>query len=163
MNYCRLVYDRYFNADPSCLYKGKTVIGADVDLLFSFYDESGKEIFYKEGDDCIAQEELTASIDKQCGIKLSVKCHKGGNITVISAEPIKFYLDIYIGKAGDCLKDCPKEIRNEPVCKPMELSREEFIKFIRDNWACFNNTDNFEAQCTAMRYEPVNEPIEQAV
>lgn len=158
MSDCRLIYDRYFDAKPSCQLNGETVIGADVELLFTFKDANGEEILYSEGDECIAQESLIVCVDRLHGVKSSEERRNCANIASISAEPVKFYLDVYVGKAGDCIKDCPEELKEAHTSRLVELTKEDFVTFIRKNWRCFNNSQNMRAYCTAMRYLPVGEP-----
>lgn len=163
MSNYRLVYNRYFDSKSECRYNGKIVLGVDIDFLFSFYDENGKEIFYKEGEECLAQEKLHVRLDKQYGIKFSVQSRVGESISVLSAMPVKFYIDIYKGEARNYIKDCPKEIEHSPVCEFIELPRAEFIKFIRDNWNCFDTSKTPDTHCTAVRYEPVVTTVAKSV
>lgn len=156
MNNCRLIYDRYFTAKKGCEYNGNKILGVSVELLFAFGDEAGNEIFYNNGDECIAQEKVVCRIDKNSGIKLETQKVIGENITVLSVSPVKYLLDCYVGKANSFIKNCPEAFKDAPVSKYLEITKEEFVSFIQNNWSAFDTVENMKAPCTSLRYVNAN-------
>lgn len=160
MSKYRLVYDRYFTVQKGCEYNGKKIIGASIEFLFRFGDKDNNEILYNNGDECIAQERLLCSLDKENGVSLTVQKVMGDNISIMDVAPVKYLLDCFVGKADDVIKDCPKEIADTPVSNFIELSKEEFITFVKENWNAFGKYGTTQALNTSLRYEKTLVPIE---
>lgn len=149
----RLIYDRHFTTLNSCEYHSMKIIGAWIEILFNFFDRSGNEIFFTEGEECTVQEKLVCSIDENNGYVFQKKSLVGTNISSFTATPVNFVLEALVGKGKDYIKDCPQELLNANVCQAVQVSEDEFKEFVKSNWTDFNVKQNKNAICTGMNYE----------
>lgn len=157
----RIIHDYSFNYFGGDRYEGKTIGGASVNVLFECYDHDGKERLFTENDDISSVLDVRFDRDKVYQIdvdpiRMKEISEKYG-LKTVSFRPYEFYLYYLDGHISDDLEGMDEKRRENiqsiigslgdvPVQSPMQVSEDEFRKFLLDHADDFDIMDNRHAQ-----------------
>ena len=150
-----IVYDYLFNYFGEDSYKGKIITGAGMRLAIKAY-KNGEEIkFTKEPSKCLDKNGFscywnyifTVSFDKEkiYTISKNEKAEKlfclRDKYDKIEAEVVGYFLDFITSLPDDT-----------PCSEPMDVSKEEFVEFIKQHIQDFDISDNIVAQVPSVMF-----------
>lgn len=159
--YKTIVYDYMFNYFGGDSYKGKTIMGACVQLAIKAF-KNGKEIkFAEEPKKCKNVywcDNYKVSFDKdnlfivEKDIIVDNLFRLRYGFDKIEAEVVGYTLDYLSSLPDSERKDLPKEFQNLPFTEPMEVSGEVFREFLREHIDDFDISDNRNAQVPSISF-----------
>lgn len=157
-----VAYDYLFNYFGNATYNGRHITGASISIAIRVYKD-GKEVKFEDSKEPTTNGRYLCDIfdvsfdrDKLFVIERNLYVDNLFRLVFdfekIEVEIVGFYLDYLIGSGKDYVPDLPDEIANLPMSEPMEVSEEDFKKFLSDNINDFDIPDNKHAQCPSVSF-----------
>ncbi len=156
-----IVYDYLFNYFGKDKLNGDFITGASISLAIHIYKDDTELKFTKEPkavNNTYLSNVFSVSFDRNKLFKVTKNLYADNLFrliygwTKIDFEVVGYSLDKLVGTSNDVLPDCPKELLDFPVSEPMNVSKEEFIKFLTEHIDDFDISDNQNAQCPSISF-----------
>lgn len=138
----RVMQDRVFEASPEFWYRGRLVTGMCVGLLFRFY-KGEEEVYFEENAQVEVCDHVICSLDKDAedGCQFGLRPYLVEDwFDRFEVEVAEWAILIYQGTTSDIiLEDLPDDLVEAPVSFVLPVTKEEFVRVLREHWGNFSD------------------------